>query len=290
MKTTRGALRLTRRTLLGGLASAAIIPALRPARAQLRDPRAGQPFTVGIEVGFVPFAFRRPNGDLTGFSIDAAREIGRRLGRPSTEIIDVRFAEAFAGLFAGRFETFVGPVNITAARAQQMLFSEGYFESGLGFLMARNAPEVRSPEDLRGRVIGVNRGSISDTWATENAARYGFTVERYNSNPDAVQAVLSNRAFANISETPVARYISTQQPALKFGFNIPTGTFLGYPFRLDDEAMRDAVDAVVESMKSDGFYSRTHETYFGVPAEPGSILVTPQPGRGQPNFAGYKAP
>jgi hypothetical protein len=42
-------------------------------------------------------------------------------------------------------------------------------------------------------------------------------------------------------------------------------------------------------MKSDGTYSRLHETYFGSPAEPGSIMTTPIPGRGQPDFAGYKA-
>lgn len=279
---------ITRRGTFGLTLAGAAALAL-PARAQL-GPRTGQPFTVGVEVGFVPFAFRRPNGELAGFSIDAAREIGRRLGRPSTEIIDVRFAEAFAGLFSGRFETFVGPVNITAQRAGEMLFSEGYFESGLGFLVARAAPEIRALEDLRGKAIGVNRGSISDTWCTQNAERYGFTVERYNSNPDAVQAVITSRVFANVTETPVARYIATQQQAVRFGFNVPTGTFLGYPFRRDDEALRDAVDQVVEDMKRDGTYSRIHETYFGVPADPGSILVTPQPGRGQPNFQGYKAP
>jgi polar amino acid transport system substrate-binding protein len=268
---------------------AAAIPIAAPGWAQQGHPRAAQPFQAGVEVGFVPFAFRRPNGELAGFSIDAAREIGRRLGRPSTEIVDIRFAEAFAGLFSGRFETFVGPVNITAERAQQMLFAEGYFESGLGFVMARAAPEIRAVEDLRGRALGVNRGSISDTWATENAARYGFTVERYNSNPDAVQAVITNRAFANVTETPVARYIATQQQAVRFGFNIPTGRYFGYPFRRDDEALRDAVDAVIEQMKSDGTYSRLHETYFGSPAEPGSIMTTPVRGRGQPDFAGYKA-
>lgn len=271
------------------LSFAAAFPIAAPGWAQQGHPRAAQPFMAGVEVGFVPFAFRRPNGELAGFSIDAAREIGRRLGRPSTEIIDIRFAEAFAGLFSGRFETFVGPVNITAQRAEQMLFAEGYFESGLGFLVARAAPEIRALEDLRGRALGVNRGSISDTWATQNAERYGFTVERYNSNPDAVQAVITNRAFANVTETPVARYIATQQQAVRFGFNVPTGLFFGYPFRRDDEALRDAVDAAVEQMKSDGTYSRLHETYFGVPAEPGSIMTRPLPGRGQPDFAGYKA-
>jgi polar amino acid transport system substrate-binding protein len=279
----------SRRGVLGVSLLGAAALAL-PARAQQGHPRAGQPFVVGCEIGFVPFAFRRPNGEFTGFSIDAAREIGRRLGRPSTEIVDVRFAEAFAGLFAGRFETFVGPVNITQQRAEQMLFSEGYFESGLGFLVARAAPELHALEDFRGKALGVNRGSISDTWCTQNAERYGFTVERYNSNPDAVQAVITNRVFANVTETPVARYIATQQQAVRFGFNVPTGTFLGYPFRRDDEALRDAVDAIVEDMKRDGTYSHIHETYFGVPAEPGSILVTPVPGRGQPNFPGYKAP
>lgn len=280
----------TRRATFALGAGAGLAAITRPGFAQQGHPRAAQPFQCGVEVGFAPFAYRRPTGELVGFSIDAANEIGRRLGRPSTEIIDVPFSAAFAGLFASRFETFVGPVNITPERAGQMLFSEGYMETGLGFLVARAAPAVSGPQDLRGRAVAVNRGSVSDTWATENATAMGFEVQRYNSNPDAVQAVLTNRAFANIADLPVTRYVATQQPLTRVGFIVPNGRFFGYPFRLDNEPLRNAVDAIVEQMKTDGAYARIHQTHFGVPPDAGSIMTRPIPGRGQPDFAGYRAP
>ncbi len=99
-----------------------------------------------------------------------------------------------------------------------------------------------------------------------------------------------NRAFANIADLPVTRYVATQQPLTRVGFIVPNGRFFGYPFRLDNEPLRNAVDAIVEQMKTDGAYARIHQTHFGVPPDAGSIMTRPIPGRGQPDFAGYRAP
>lgn len=43
---------------------------------------------------------------------------------------------------------------------------------------------MKSFEDLKGKAVAVNRGTISDTWATTNAEKYGFEVQRYDVFPD----------------------------------------------------------------------------------------------------------
>ena len=115
---------------------------------------------------------------------------------PACVIEDVNFANLFAALFSKRIEFTVNPLNITAERADRMLFTEPFFATGNGFLI-RAADSMAGFDDLKGKAIAVNRGTISDTWARpDNAAKYGFEVQRYETFPDSVQAVLTRRAFA----------------------------------------------------------------------------------------------
>jgi polar amino acid transport system substrate-binding protein len=153
-----------------------------PALAQVTQPN--EPLKLAMDVGFAPFAYRDAKGATVGFTVDFAKEIGKRLGRPGVEIIDQPYAGIFAGLFAKRYDFIIAPTNITEERAQQMLFSEPYMATGLGFLV-RNKDTMTVLEDLRGKVISVNSGSISDTWATENAPVLGTPTRCRRSAPAA---------------------------------------------------------------------------------------------------------
>ena len=72
--------------------------------------------------------------------------------------------------------------------------------------MPINKPEIKTLEDLKGKVISVNKGSNYEMWCRENEAKYGHKTEAYGTNTDAVQAVLSGRADANLAGHTVAAY------------------------------------------------------------------------------------
>ena len=131
------------------------------------------------------------------------KEVAKRVGRPGVEIVDINFSGLFAALFSKRIEFTVNPLNITAERAERMLYTEPFFATGNGFLI-RAADTMKGFEDLKGKQLAVNRGTISDTWATQNAEKYGFEVQRYDSFPESVQAVITRRAFTALNEIPTA--------------------------------------------------------------------------------------
>lgn len=251
------------------------------------DHPADQPLRVGADVGYAPFHFRLPSGEVVGFSVDVLAELARRLGRPGYEIIDVNYSAIFSGMFAKRYEFVISPANITMERAQQMLFTEGYMSTGLGLLIPASAPDLTSLEDLRGKVIGVNNGSNSDNWATANQARYGFEIQRYDKDEDALQALIIGRVDANMTEAPRARYMTTLHPMVKFGYEIDTGASFGFPFRPDDKEFRDLIERIVEGMKLDGTLVAIHEKWFGGPPGPDSSMSKVWAGYGHPGFPGY---
>ena len=255
------------------------------AGAQEADHPSGAPLVVGSDFGVAPWMVRGTNGP-EGFGADLVREVGHRLGRPSVEIVDVNFSALFPALFSKRIEFTVNPLNITAERATRMLFTEPFFATGNGFII-RGADSMAGFDDLRGKVVAVNRGTISDTWATENAARYGFEVERYDVFPDTVQAVLTRRAFAALNEIPTTVYAASRNHAIKVGFKDFNGRNFGYAFRPEDAEYRNKVEGVLECMKRDGSLRALYEKWYGEAPAAGSALLTVYEGYGAPGFGGY---
>ncbi len=263
--------------------------ALALALVSLAAPAAAQaPLTVGLDGTFAPHAMPKMGGGIEGFNVDMANEIARRLGRP-VNIVAQEFSGLIPGLQAKRFDFLVAPTTVTAERAKSLLFTEGYLNADYQFLIGRDAPDITKLEDLKGKTIAVNRGAIYDTWARDNSGKYGFRVESFNTQPDAVQAVLSGRAFANLAGNTGSAWAAQKTPGLKLSYTIKTGLVWAIPFRKDDVAMRNQVEDVVECMKLDGFFARLHERWLGVKAEAGSPAVTVFPGYGPPGFEGYIA-
>ena len=94
-------------------------------------------------------------------------------------------------------------------------------------------------EDLKGKAISVNRGTISDTWASANAEKYGFEVQRYDTFPDSVQAVITGRAFAALNEIPTAVYATSRNKRIKVGFKDFNGRNFAYAFRPESRGISE---------------------------------------------------
>jgi polar amino acid transport system substrate-binding protein len=273
------------RTTIGRLAVALLVLVLVGAVAD-GGVFAQQPLTVGLDATFAPHAMPKMGGGVEGFNVDMANEIGRRLGR-SMNIVAQEWAGLIPGLQAKRFDFMVAPTTVTAERAKSLLFTEGYLNTDYQFVVRKDAPDIGKPEDLKGKTIAVNRGSIYDTWARQNGDKYGFQVESFSTTSDAVQAVLAGRAFANLAGNTAVAWAAKKNPDLKLSYTVSTGNVFAIPFRKDDVAMRNRVEEVVECMKRDGVFAKLSEKWFGVAPPPGAVAVTVFPGYGTPGFEGH---
>ena len=216
-----------------------------------------------------------------------ANEIGKRMGRP-IEVVAQEFSGLIPGLLSKRFDFLVAPTTVTEERARSLLFTEGYLNTDFQFLSRRNQPEIKVLEDLRGKKVSVNRGSAYETWARDNAARYGFTYDVYGSNPEAVQAVLASRADTNLTGNTVAAWAVKQNAQqLRLGYKVSTGLVWAIPFRPDDKAGRDQVSMVVKCMKQDGTFARLHKKWFGYDPAPDSVTMNIAAGHGVAGMPGY---
>jgi len=258
------------------------------AHADDADHPADKPIQVGSDFGLAPWMMRSANGP-EGFGVDLTNEIAKRVGRPGVNINDINFSGIFPALFAKRIEFTVAPIGITAERTEKMLFTEPIVATGNGFLVKAGVKMPQGFGDLKGKAIAVNRGTISDTWATAHAEQYGFTIQRYDVFPDTVQAVLTNRVFAAINEIPTVEFAATKNKAVTVAFEDYDGRNFGFAFRLGDEAYRDKVETAIECMKADGTLVKMWIKWYGSEPKAGSAIYTVYPGYGAPGFKGYEA-
>lgn len=243
-------------------------------------------YTVALDGTFAPHAMPKLGGGVEGFNVDLANIIGERLG-VEMDIVATQFSGILPGLQAGTYDFVVAPTTITAERAENLLFSEGYLNTDFQFLIPADAEDVTDLKQLAGKTVAVNKGSAYDSWARGLADEIGWVVESYGTNTDAVQAVIAGRADANVAGNTVAAWAAKKNPAVKLSYLHETGLVWGMPFRKDDAATRDKVEAVIECLKIDGTIAELSQKWFDVTPAAGSAAVTPQPGFGQPGFPGH---
>ncbi|WP_349295636.1 transporter substrate-binding domain-containing protein (plasmid) [Thioclava sp. 'Guangxiensis'] len=256
-----------------------------PSFALADEHPADQPLLVGSDFGVAPWMMRSVDGP-EGFGYDMIQDIAKRIGRPEAKVDDIAFSGLFAALLSGRIEMTANPLNITAERAKTMLYTEPFMATGNGFITAKGE-KIASLEDLKGKVLAVNRGTTQDKWGTENAEKYGFTVQRFDSFPDSVQAVITHRAFAAANEIPTASYAASKNPAIELAYSDYDGRMFGYAFRKEDVAYRDKVETALECMKEDGTLKKLYDKWYGGELPADSPLLTVYPGFGAPGFEGY---
>jgi polar amino acid transport system substrate-binding protein len=244
------------------------------------------PLRTGMDGTFAPHAFPSLSGGYEGFNIDLANEIAKRLKRKV--IIDAaQFSGLVPALQAGTYDFLIAPTTVTKERAENMLFTEGYLNTDYQFLIKKGSPKVAKLEDLKGKTVSVNKGSIYDAWARELEGKIGWKVESFGTQTDAVQAVLVGRADANVAGNTVIAWAVKNNPQLELSYLYPTGLVWAAPLRKDSGELRKTIENPIECMKLDGTIAKLHEKWFGLAPAPGSAAVTVFPGYGVPDMPGY---
>ncbi|WP_422071297.1 transporter substrate-binding domain-containing protein [Tranquillimonas rosea] len=254
-----------------------------PAMAQ-EIPEDG--FKVALDGTFAPHAMPKLDGGVEGFNVDLAAAIGETLGT-DMEVVAAQFSGLIPALQAGTYDFLVAPTTVTEERASSLLFTEGFMDTNFAFTVPAGSDEMEGLEAFEGMTIAVNKGSVYEAFLTERAEEYGWDVVAYGTNTDAVEAVATGRAEANMAGATVSAWAAKQNPRVDLSYEYDTGLVWAFPFRKDDVETRNMIDRVLECLKTDGTMAELSEKWFGVTPEEGRTIVTPTPGYGTPDFEGY---
>ena len=114
--------------------------------------------TIGLDDSFPPMGFRNEKNELVGFDIDLARVIGNEIGM-DVKFQPISWAEKEQELDSGKIDCIWNGFAYTEERAKIMTLSDVYIKGEMYFILKKGS-KVKSQDDLKGKKIGVQNGSV----------------------------------------------------------------------------------------------------------------------------------
>src|SRR5579875_2553231 len=248
------------------------------ATGALAQTQEGPPLRTAVDGTFAPHAMPKLGGGLEGFQIDLFTEAARRMHRPIT-FDSASFSGLIPALEAGRYDFLAAPTTVTPERAQNLLFTQGYIWTAYEFGIRKGEKPLTGWEDLKGKAVAVNKGTPYETLSRKMGETYGFQTLVFDTQPDAVQAVLSGHAAATLAGNTVIKYAAKRNPQFVADLTLEdTKTHWGAPFRKDEDALRGEMDDVLKCMKKDGTVAKLSEKWFGATPKPTDLENVTFPG------------
>ena len=174
--------------------------------------------TMATSADFAPFESRDPSGKIIGFDIDLANNIANELGY-KLEIKDMKFDGLVGALQAKRVDMVLAGMSATEKRKKNVDFSTEYNHSGEMFITLKDS-SIKTIDDLKGKTLGVQLGTIQEEGAKELQKKVDFTVKPLDNATTLIQELLTKRIDgAYIDKSVASGYIKEQGLA---GFDDPT--------------------------------------------------------------------
>ena len=231
-------------------------------------PSAAQALRVGAALPDPPFEFTGKDGPA-GFDIELMRRIAAKIGR-TWQLVPYTGADfngIFAGLGDGRYDCVASGTTITPGRQAIADFCAPYCLSGQSLVVdTTRHPNVRSIDDLKGLMIGVQKGNTSQPVADKLVAEKraaGVKVYAYDEIETALGDLSTGGCDAFMKLAPVTHWFVRDRPRLAVVQTGITREVLGVCVRKGDTALRDAIDAAQAALARDGTLAALIKQWLG---------------------------
>lgn len=221
--------------------------------------------TIGTEGTYPPFTFHDKSNKLTGFDVEVAEEVAKRLG-VKAEFKETQWDGMFAGLDAKRFDMIANQVGIQPDRQQKYDFSDPYIESSAVLVVHENNNDIKSFKDLKGKSSAQSLTSNYAEIAKSNGAKLtgveGFT--------QAAELVISKRVDATVNDKIAFLDYKKQKPdaPVKVVATAKDASVMGLMFRKDSGKLVEEVNTALQAMKADGTLAKISNKWFGEDVSP----------------------
>lgn len=218
---------------------------------------------LGTSADYKPYEFiDTKNDEIIGFDIDLAKELGKKTGY-EIEVKDIDFNSLITAMNAEKVDFIMAGMKETPDRAKNADFTESYFIDQ-NQVIVKKGSNIKSLADLKGKLVGVQAGSIQETKAIEVSKTAGFKVENRNRIPEMVEDLKAGRFDAVIIEQTVAsgylEKLDEMEGLLIEDFFEESGSAVAFP---KDSKLTAEFDKALEELKEDGTVDKLVKKWFG---------------------------
>ncbi len=205
---------------------------------------------VGTSADWPPYEYVE-DGKMVG--IDIARKIAERLG-VGLEVRDMKFSALIEAVKRGDVDIVIADMAIMPEREKRVLFSIPY-QVDSSVVIARRGANIRSIDDLRGKTVGVQVGTVQEDWAVKTLGDYSKIVRYDKVYPYMVEALRKGDLDAIVVGGVVGKAIVSRFPEFEPVYSLGVRcNAVAMPLCAYD--LKIEVDAVIYDMLQTGEMER----------------------------------
>ena len=136
-------------------------------KSTLDEIYAAKTIVVSTDANYAPQSFLNDKGELEGFDVSVAKEVGKRLG-VKVKFITPDWDLITAGKWGKRWDISVGSMTPTKERKKALLFTLPYYSSPAQFAIHKDNTTIKTLADLAGKTIGVATETTNERYLEKN--------------------------------------------------------------------------------------------------------------------------
>jgi ABC-type amino acid transport substrate-binding protein len=214
---------------------------------------------VATNAEFPPFEYFEGD-NIVGIDMDIAQAIADKLG-VELKIDHMNFDAVLAAVPSGKADLGIAALSTSPERLKVMDFSDTYFTCSVVALVGIDNDTIKGQDDLVGKRIGVQTGTIADTIATDIE---GAEVVRMNKDADSVQDLINGKLDAVlIDENPGKIFVSQNSDKIKMLDEQLSDDEYAIATKKGNTELIKVVNEVIKELKNSGEYDKILGKYLG---------------------------
>lgn len=226
------------------------------------DTLSKKSLVVGFDDTFVPMGFKGDDGKYTGFDIDLAKAVGKKLGKKiKFQSIDWTMKES--ELKSGDIDFIWNGFTITSERKKKVAFSKPYLKNRQVIITLADS-KLKEKSDLKGKTVGAQDQS-SAVDAIGSYKKNFKELVTYSTNDEALRDLEAGRVDAVVADEVLSRYYINLKGASKYKVLAENFGEEEYAIgmRLDDKKLVKAINKAYDEVVADGTASKLSIKWFG---------------------------
>jgi arginine/lysine/histidine transporter system substrate-binding protein len=218
--------------------------------------------TMGTSADYAPYEYidTEKGEEIIGFDVDLAKAVTKELGY-ELEIVDMDFNGLIPSIQSKKVDFVLAGMSPTPERKEAVDFSMVYYAAPQ-LIVTKKDSGIKKVEDLKGKAVGVQVGSIQEEKAEEIKESIDINVENRGRIPEVVQELRTDRFDAVILEEPVTKGHMKANPDF-ISFEIPDPNNLGSAIVFPKNSeLTKKVDVIIQKMIDNGEMDKLIEKWF----------------------------
>lgn len=247
----------------------AAAPAPAPVAAPAPAPPPELPeLKVAIDPTYEPFTFKTADGKPTGFDVDIAEALCNQIKRKCVYVEQV-WDSMIPGLQAKKYDAIISSMSITEERLQVVDFTDKYYFTP-SRIVVKTGTAYTDPASLKGKKIGVLKGSTQEKYAMGELKPVGVNIVPYEAQDQVYLDIKSGRLDGTVADSvEVTGGFLSKPEGAGYGFVGPVlneqkyfGIGAGIALRQGEPALKDELNNAIKTIRSNGVYDTVMKKYF----------------------------